>query len=449
MSLTFNEHRLQLWPAMMLLAGADNRASFGSILKLVVDCLRPYTFRSDRDIDLIELKPPTSAETVLRWIDSIWRRMQSAEKSELIATRRTIFEEIVAAPLGSGEQSRLIAALDYLFRLCAARNVARNSGAGDLARIPRTGNSLMQAAYQSLGGLAATDLPVWIAGESGTELERLARLVHQLRGLPDSAFHLWDSGRPWSTALREPVSEPGPDATIFVHRVHEFPESFQKALYRHLMEELSCAPSFRVVVSSEPPEPSIAQVSGIIPELFAFLTPMRVDIPPLRNRTEDIPELMRFLAASSTEDDPVARFNPQALEALHAYHWPGNVTELEVALTFALKRRPSGAIRLQDLPETISPKMRAPAVLVTALEEILKNEGFRLFRSDEGRRTLATFLTDHHDRTFGAGDVQRLFKMGRETARRLLAALKQGGIIEGITGAEGKRVTRYRIRGRG
>jgi transcriptional regulator of acetoin/glycerol metabolism len=449
MNLTFDEHRPELWPATIILAKTRNRATFHSLLKLVTEVLRPHRFRSDRDVDPVELKSPATAEQVLRWIEAIWRRMQSAENTELLTTRRVIFEEIVNAPLTPDEQSRLLAALDYLFRLCAARNVARNSGTGDLALIPHTGNHSMQAAYQKLAGLAATDLPVWLSGETGTELERLARLVHQLRGLPRNAFHMWDAGRSWSPVLGELRDELGPDATIFVHGVSEFPETFQRMLYQHLMSELSSPASFRIVVSSAAPQPSNLEVAGMIPELFAFLNPMRVDILPLRKRTDDIPALIRFYSMARGDEDPLDRFEGQALHALAAYHWPGNLAELEVTLAFALKKRPSGTIRVEDLPDTVRPAVQPPASLLDAFQEILKDEGFRVLRSDEGRQGLATFLIDHADRIFGAGDVQRFFRMGRETARRLLRSLVERGFIEGITGAEGKRVTRYRVRSRG
>jgi DNA-binding NtrC family response regulator len=372
--------------------------------------------------------------------------MHSADHAELIATRRAIFEEIVSAPLIPDEQSRLLSALDYLFRLCTARHVARSSGTGDLALIPHTGNYAMQAAYQKLAGLAATDLPIWIAGETGTELEGLARLIHQLRSLPPNAFHVWNAGESWSSTLGELRDELGPDATIFVHGISQFPESFQKMLYQHLMAELSSSASFRMVVSSAPPEPANLAVPGMIPELFAFLNPMRVEIPPLRYRTDDIPELISFFCVSRGEEDPKSRFDRQVLHALAEYHWPGNLAELEITVAFVLKKRPTGAIRLEDLPDTLSPRQQPPAVLLDALEEIVKDEGFRVLRSDEGRRSLATFLTDHADRAFGAGDVQRFFRMGRETARRLLRSLVERGFVEGITGAEGKRVTRYRVK---
>ncbi len=188
--------------------------------------------------------------------------------------------------------------------------------AGDTALIPSSGNRSMQAAYQKLAGLAATDLPVWITGERGTELEWLARLIHKLRGLPDHTFHVWDYGRSWSMALGELHQELGSDATIFVSGIEDSPGSFQKMLYQQLMAELSSEASFRIIVSSVPPDPSGIEVAGMIPELLSFLNPMRVEIPPLRNRTDDIPALIRFFTVSRGESDPLSRFDPQALDVL-------------------------------------------------------------------------------------------------------------------------------------
>ncbi len=445
MNLTFDEYALHLWPAALVLTQSRERASFGSLLRLVQDVLRPHRFRSDRDIHPSELKSPATADQILKWIEAVWKRMESAENAELLARRRTILNEIVESALTGEEQSRLLSVLDYLFRLCSARNLVRSSRAGDPALIPHSDNRWMQSAYQKLAGLAATDLPVWMTGEKGTELERLARLVHKMRRLPDNAFHVWDYGKSWSMGLGELRNELGPDATIFVRGLEESPESFQKMLYQHLMEELSSAASFRITVSSVPPDPSGIEVAGMIPELLAFLNPMRVEIPPLRNRTYDIPALIRFLTVSRGQADPLVRFDPQALDVLREYHWPGNLAELEVALAFALKKRPSGRIRVEDLPDTIRPVMKAPARLLGALEEILEDEGFRVLRSEDGRRGLAAFLSDHEDGTFGAGDVQRFLDLGRETARRLLRSLVERDLVEGITGAEGKRVTRYRV----
>ena len=192
MNLIFNEYALRLWPAALVLAKSRERAAFSSILRLVQDALRPHTFRVDRDIDPDELKSPATADQILKWIEAVWKRLESAENSELLARRRKILNEIVESSLTTEEQSRLLSALDYLFRLCAARNLVRNSYTGDPALIPHSGNRSMQAAYQKLAGFAATDLPVWMTGERGTELEWLARLVHKLRRAPDNAFHAWD-----------------------------------------------------------------------------------------------------------------------------------------------------------------------------------------------------------------------------------------------------------------
>ncbi len=127
MNLTFDDYALRLWPAAQVLAKSREKASFGSLLRVVQDVFRPHTFRTDRDIDPGELKSPATADQILKWIETVWKRMESAENAELLGERRTILNEIVESPLTGEEQSRLLSALDYLFRLCSARNLARSS----------------------------------------------------------------------------------------------------------------------------------------------------------------------------------------------------------------------------------------------------------------------------------------------------------------------------------
>jgi DNA-binding NtrC family response regulator len=183
----------------------------------------------------------------------------------------------------------------------------------------------------------------------------------------------------------------------------------------------------------------------MIPDLIAFLSPTRIAVPPLRERVEDIEGLIHFFSMSRGVQDPVERLAPEALESLRHYHWPRNTEELEMTVAFILHKRPSGLIRPEDLPSTIGGQTDHYLKLLDLLEEILVDEGFRRVAALEGRLRLARFLTEHAGEPFRASEIQNLFAIGRETARRLLKTLESHGLIRGIKGATQRRTTRYRL----
>ena len=90
-------------------------------------------------------------------------------------------------------------------------------------------------------------------------------------------------------------------------------------------------------------------------DLFFRVTVMTIPIPPLRERTEDIPILARhFLATYAKEyGKPVREIRPNAMAALVDYGWPGNIRELENVIQIAVIRTDGNSISLGDLPEHI------------------------------------------------------------------------------------------------
>jgi DNA-binding NtrC family response regulator len=228
----------------------------------------------------------------------------------------------------------------------------------------------------------------------------------------------------------------------------EATEEALRSLYRHLINDFSGSQACRTIIASKPVEFDDAAGNGTLAELSAFLGPSRVDIPPLRSRIEDLKALIRFFALSRELKDPTERFEREAIEELQAYHWPGNVEELEMVTAFVLKIRPSGPIRREDLPETVRRPFGADQGTLHVLDEIAVQSKFRALRTNEGRNRLAIFLSELKGKDFRAGDIQILFGMGRETARRLLLSLESRGLVEALRGAKERRTTRYRTSNR-
>jgi hypothetical protein len=392
------------------------------------------------------LRPSASFQEVTRWLQSLWLRLSAVEISELPAHKRSVMVEILKSNLRRPEQAHALTALDYLTRLSAARRVANVEGLTGQVALPPSSHPDMQAAYRRLAGFAPSDLPIWLIGERGTELEELARAVHKLRGLPDSSFHVWNAaGAERRTEIPIVMDDARPgETTVFVQAVEEAPPFVHQQLYDCMVRDFLKRGLFRVVIGTGPVELEDGTYSNLLTEIFAFLSPTSVRVPPLRSRREDLPGLMRFLAQAMQLTDPVPRITNETMELLKQYHWPGNTQELKWVTGFMLKKRPAGAIRPSDLPDPIWPGTTSKIPLTSVLRDLGAQNRFRSLGSMEQCRTLANFLTARRNTRFTPSDVQCLIPMGRETARRLLQALENAGLIVGLTGAGNRRVTGYR-----
>ncbi|GAC1471313.1 MAG: sigma-54 dependent transcriptional regulator [Isosphaeraceae bacterium] len=107
-------------------------------------------------------------------------------------------------------------------------------------------------------------------------------------------------------------------------------------------------------------------------DLFYRLTVIRIDLPPLRDRPEDIPLLaMHFLEKfTRMSTPPVSEIASEAMQALLEHHWPGHVRELENAIKSAVALAEGSVIRRDSLPETVAPRAARPSTNGHALIDI-------------------------------------------------------------------------------
>jgi DNA-binding NtrC family response regulator len=443
-----------MWPAFAILRDARFSESASSIIQTLNAHFIPLRMRDDEDVSSRPLSVTGSTSSVVDWLHQVWQRFRGKTASEIVAVRRSIIREITDDRLQPDEPANLISAVDYLARLASAREILETPENLERPEIPATQSPLMQAAYHKLAGLAATDLPIWLSGERGTELDSLALLIHRLRGMPDDALQVWNldefQGADLSSgnASRRPKKRPASEMTLVVRHVDRAPIPLQKLVYDRLVDGLGNSDAYRIIVLSRSVEAEQDLSRTILPELLAFLLPTRVEIPPLRKRVEDLGALMAYFAISHGLENPVPRFTPESLDALMHYNWPGNTQELNVVTSVLLERRPSGEIGVEHLPDLVQPSGYEQKMLLSILENIFVQDRFRILRSHSDRARVAGFLLNQAGRLFTASEVQRSFNLGRETARRLLKILESQGVIEGIRGAQGKRTTRYRSRNR-
>lgn len=242
-------------------------------------------------------------------------------------------------------------------------------------------SDILRSAVELGMKVAPTDAPVLITGESGTGKELIARAIHRgsprsggpflainCGALPDSLLESELFGHvrgSFTGAVRDSVGllRSASGGTVFLDEIGEMPASLQVKLLRTLQERtvtpVGSAASYDLdarILAATNRRPEEAVSTGHLREdLYYRLNVVEIEMPPLRDRTEDIPELVRHfsLKAAESQGKPVPAFTPEAMEALRGYAWPGNVRELENAITRSVLLADL-SVTLAELPSRIS-----------------------------------------------------------------------------------------------
>src|SRR5881296_2393274 len=227
----------------------------------------------------------------------------------------------------------------------------------DFDQIPLVGRSpAMQEIYRVLARLMQTDLTVMISGESGTGKELVARALHDYgkrRGGPFVAINMAAiprdlieselfghekgafTGANTRSAGRFEQAEGG---TLFLDEIGDMPMEAQTRLLRVLQQgeyttvggRTPIKTDVRIIAATNKDLRFAIQQGAFREDLFFRLNVVPLRLPPLRERPEDIPDLVRsFFQRGAAEGLPLKAIEPAAMERLKRYRWPGNVRELE------------------------------------------------------------------------------------------------------------------------
>jgi two-component system, NtrC family, nitrogen regulation response regulator GlnG len=234
-------------------------------------------------------------------------------------------------------------------------------GAGGIveaeAELPLIGRSpAMQEIYRVLARLMGTDLTVMISGESGTGKELVARALHDYgkrragpfvavnmaaipRELIESELFGHERGAFTGAVQRNAGRfEQAQGGTLFLDEIGDMPPEAQTRLLRVLQQgeyttvggRTLIRADLRIIAATHRDLRALIRQGLFREDLFYRLNVVPIRLPPLRERTEDIPTLARhFLAQAHSEGLPLKVLDPAAMDRLKAYRWPGNVRELE------------------------------------------------------------------------------------------------------------------------
>jgi two-component system, NtrC family, nitrogen regulation response regulator GlnG len=224
-------------------------------------------------------------------------------------------------------------------------------------QLPLIGRSpAMQEIYRVLARLMGTDLTVTIIGESGTGKELVARALHNLgkrrngpfiainmaaipRELIESELFGHEKGAfTGATARSMGRFEQAQSGTLFLDEIGDMPIDAQTRLLRVLQEgeftavggRVPIRADVRIVAATHHDLRHLIRQGLFREDLFYRVNVAPIRLPPLRERTADIPALVRhFSALAVREGLPAKQYDESAMERLRAYRWPGNVRELE------------------------------------------------------------------------------------------------------------------------
>jgi two-component system nitrogen regulation response regulator GlnG len=237
------------------------------------------------------------------------------------------------------------------------RNEATPPRLDEAESIPLVGRSpAMQEIYRLLARLMQTDLTVMISGESGTGKELVARALHDYgkrrsgpfvpinmaaipRDLIESELFGHEKGAFTGAQARSSGRfEQAEGGTLFLDEIGDMPMEAQTRLLRVLQQgeyttvggRTPIKTDVRIIAATNKDLRILIQQGLFREDLFFRLNVVPLRLPPLRERSEDIPDLVRhFFAIAEREGLPRKQIEPAALERLKRYRWPGNVRELE------------------------------------------------------------------------------------------------------------------------
>jgi transcriptional regulator of aroF, aroG, tyrA and aromatic amino acid transport len=252
---------------------------------------------------------------------------------------------------------------------------------------PQTGNSIesiignsvtMKAIKQQTKRFSTLDMPVLIQGETGTGKELFARALHEsgpranapflaincatlAENLLESELFGYASGAfPGASRGGKPgLFELAENGTVFLDEIGEMSIYLQAKLLRFLQEftfrriggTREIKVNVRIVCATHQSLDELVQAKQFREDLYYRLNVLNLNLPPLRERQEDIPELVNAFAINAAEqiNQPCPNFATRSLQTLIQYQWPGNVRQLQNVIFRTLALSDKALIEVDDL----------------------------------------------------------------------------------------------------
>ncbi len=298
----------------------------------------------------------------------------------------------------------------------------------------------MLEVFKNIGRIASSSATVLITGDSGTGKELVARAIHRVSAYGSGPFVAVNCAAMQETLLESDLfgHEKGAftgafskqagkfsladKGTLFLDEISELSLSMQAKLLRVLQEkEYSPIGSkefqkvdARVIAATNVNLLEALEESKFRQDLYYRLQVVTVHLPPLRDRIEDIPDLVQHLLGriNRSMNRHINKVSKHAIETLKAYHWPGNVRELENVITKAVALCPGDIITSEMLPNL----EQEPVSVISdsQIQQNSNNESLLDMEKDHVSRVLE--ITKGHK-----GKACEILGVSRPRLRRLIA----------------------------
>lgn len=258
-----------------------------------------------------------------------------------------------------------------------------------------TRNKLMLEQLDLAARVADSTLSILIEGESGTGKELFAHYIHMRSSRADKPFikvncaaipeQLLESELfghtkgAFTGAVKDRIGrfEMAHGGTIFLDEIGELSPTIQSKLLRVLQskeferigENTTRKVDVRIISATNKNLDEALKENTFREDLFFRLNAIRIKLPPLRERPDDIPLLIQHFIGKFSRSQAVT-LSPEADKALKLYHWPGNVRELENVIERAIILAENGLIELHHLPEEIRTGQTPSALSLEEVEKI-------------------------------------------------------------------------------
>ncbi len=330
-------------------------------------------------------------------------------------------------------------------------------------------SSRMQEIFRLLDRITDTPVPVFIHGESGTGKELVAKAIHyngprkKFRMISENCaatsetlleselFGYVKGSFTGANTDRKGLFELANKGTLFLDEVGDMSLGMQKKLLRVLQEgeirrvggKDTLKVDVRIISASNKDLKALVEQGQFREDLYYRLNVVKVDLPPLRERKEDLPLLIDFFLREELTG-PLKRFEPEAMQMLIRYNWPGNIRELKNVVERAKIISDNDVISKDAiiLDTVFDPRTQA-GVGATSPTGVVPGPGGRpvppapglpempaepyYFDLNERQRKLIEYL-----RTYGSiknRDYYEIMKVSKSTGWRDIKALIEKGIV--------------------
>lgn len=295
-----------------------------------------------------------------------------------------------------------------------------------------TQDKKMYALLKKIEEIEKSTLPVLITGESGTGKGLIARAIHktsrrkgdfvvaEVGGLNEADFSRELFGHEDDLSNNKPVQkglvEKAKGGTLFLNEIGDIPIQSQVSLLKLIQEmedslmdiEVQSSANVRIIMATSRILDAMIKTAIFHNDLYNRFIKPHIDLPPLRDRKEDIPLLLEsFLEQSAKKlNKKVPDYPQELLELLSSYDFPGNVRELAGMVFYAMTRHKDGPLSLDTFRETINEQKKkaenkmffgSSFPTFEEMKEIYLKEAMKQANED---RILAAKLSDLNEKNF-------------------------------------------------